>query len=413
MRALVVGMSLALAGCTLWAGSVSPAQAVLRDLRAKGASDSFYFAWTHVWMSPWSSVGDRRHVVEKNGQVVSKPVDEVELRDGIAEAIGVAPKLYYSDLASLVGNLDSGCYYEVNRAAFSAAIRKAWKAYGGVCVFSWHMDHPCSIGGFQRSAYRHKCTEHKNVVKAILRDENWSGGCGRNHGKDGRLAVASPRAWFMKQLADVAAFFNTLVDENGVKIPVIVRYGHEMDGDWFWWGSGWCTAAEFAAFCRLEADVLRRLCGNDQILFAYTPDRTWKDLGCPDDGGRNFLTWYPGDGYVDIVGFDDYSIGKGKTDEQAKANFAETLRKLRIVSEYADARGKAAALTECGCVGTRDDVYDSIFRLMTADGVKAAFADTWGGKFTMPEDNPRIVEGLKAFVRKSRVLTESYPIKSK
>lgn len=117
MRALVVGMSLALAGCTLWAGSVSPAQAVLRDLRAKGASDSFYFAWTHVWMSPWSSVGDRRHVVEKDGQVVSKPVDEVELRDGIAEAIGVAPKLYYSDLASLVGNLDSGCYYEVNRAA--------------------------------------------------------------------------------------------------------------------------------------------------------------------------------------------------------------------------------------------------------------------------------------------------------
>ena len=207
--------------------------------------------------------------------------------------------------------------------------------------------------------------------------------------------------------------FNTLVDENGVKIPVIVRYGHEMDGDWFWWGSGWCTAAEFAAFCRLEADVLRRLCGNDQILFAYTPDRTWKDLGCPDDGGRNFLTWYPGDGYVDIVGFDDYSIGKGKTDEQAKANFAETLRKLRIVSEYADARGKAAALTECGCAGTRDDVYDSIFRLMTADGVKAAFVDTWGGKFTMPEDNPRIVEGLKAFVRKSRVLTESYPIKSK
>ena len=412
---LVIGLGLCLAMGGLHVRAESAAQGVLQDLRAKAASDSFYFAWTHVWMTPWPAKGDQRHVIETDGKVLPKPIDEIELKEDIAEKIGVAPKLYYSDLAGIAGTWHSDRYYEVNRAGFGAVIRKAWKDYRGVCVFSWHMDHPCTTNGFRQCAYRYKCAEHTNVVKAILRDEQWPEGCGRGqiYGTAQRAPTASPRAWFMKQLTDIAAFFNTLVDERGEKIPVIVRYGHEMDGGWFWWGKGWCSADEFAEISRLEADTLRRLCGTDQILFAYTPDRCWKDLGQPGDGGGNFLSWYPGDAYVDIVGFDDYSIGKGRTDQQAKANFDETLRKLRLVSDYASAHGKVAALTECGCEGARDDIYDSIFRLMTASGVKVAFLDTWGGKYTMPPENPRIVEGLKAFVKKPQVLTEPYPIRKK
>ena len=60
---------------------------------------------------------------------------------------------------------------------------------------------------------------------------------------------------------DVADFFNGLVDEKtGKKIPVILRYPHEMDGNWFWWGRGWSTAEEFRRFCRMEADYLREKC---------------------------------------------------------------------------------------------------------------------------------------------------------
>ena len=395
---------------TVGTATRSPARTVLDDLKAKAVSDSFYYAWTHVWMTPWPMYGDMRHVIEKDGRVLPKPTDEVVLKEEIAEKIGVAPKLYYSDLAGIAGTWHSDRYYTVNRAAFAAVIRKAWKAYRGVCVFSWHMDHPCTTNGFRACSYRYKCAEHKNVVGAILKDEKWPCGCGQISGSATRRPTESPRVWFMRQLEDIAAFFNTLVDEDGRKIPVIVRYAHEMDGGWFWWGKGWCSADEFAEISRLEADTLRRLCGNDQILFAYTPDRHWKDLGRMGDGGGNFLSWYPGDAYVDIVGFDDYSIGKGGNDASAKKNFDETVRKLRLVSAYAKSRGKVAAITECGCENARDDIYDCIFRLMTADGVQAAFVDTWSGKYTLPPENPRIVDGLKAFVAKPQVLTVPYPI---
>lgn len=391
--------------CVGSAGAASNAQMVMDDLKAKAASDSFYLAWTYVWVAPWPYLGDMRHVVEKDGRFLPKPLDEIELRDGIAEGLGVAPKLYYSDLSTVAGTWHFDQYYTVNRAGHGAVIRKAWKDYRGVCVFSWHMDHPCATNGFKESSYRYKCAEHRNVVRAILRDEQWPCGRGQICGAGERSPSLSPRTWFMNQLKDVAAFFNTLVDEEGRKIPVIVRYGHEMDGDWFWWGRGHCTTDEFVEICRLEADTLRRLCGPDQILFAYTPDRTWKNLGNPGDGGDNFLSWYPGDAYVDILGFDDYSIGKGNDDVAARRHFDETVRKLRLVSDYAGAHGKVAAVTECGCQGSRDDFYDCIFRVMTAEGVRAAFIDVWCGM--------SVSEELKAFVRKPQVLAEPYPIKKK
>lgn len=411
MRKLMMGsfaltIAVALAGCNFFEGK-TPAQTALDDLKAIAASPNFEFAWTHVWMSPWPMYGDETNMIDVKGKPQPKPLGDTVLKNHIAEAIGVGPRIYYSDLAGIAGSWHSDRYYEVNRASFAAVIRKAWKDHRGICVFSWHMDHPCTTNGFRQCAYRYKCAEHKNVIKAILDDEKWPCGTGQIDGKGHRAPYASPRAWFMKELEDVAAFFNTLVDEDGNKIPVIVRFGHEQDGGWFWWGKGWCSPAEFVAISRLEVETLRRLCGEGQILFAYTPDRCWSQLGKEGDGGSNFLSWYPGDAYTDIVGFDDYSIGKGKTDADADRNFNETLRKLRLVSAFADERGKVAAITECGCEGARDDFYDRFFRLATAEGVKVAFADTWGGKYTMP-DNPKIVEGLKSMVRKPQVLTVPY-----
>jgi len=66
-----------------------------------------------------------------------------------------------------------------------------------------------------------------------------------------------------------------------------------MDGTWFWWGKDSCTQGEFIRWCRLTADTLRSKGADGQVLFAYTPDRTWRELGSPGDGGSNYLSWYP------------------------------------------------------------------------------------------------------------------------
>ena len=139
------------------------------------------------------------------------------------------------------------------------------------------------------------------------------------------------------QLKQQRDHLHELVDEKtGKKIPVILRYPHEMDGDWFWWGRGWCTTEEFRRFCRMEADYLRAKCPG-QILFAYTPDRTWKKFGKEGDTNNTFLAYYPGDRYVDILGIDDYSIGHGD-DTKAEAALAETVRKLRLMTSFAKER---------------------------------------------------------------------------
>ena len=129
-------------------------------------------------------------------------------------------------------------------------------------------------------------------------------------------------------------------------------------------------------------------------------------MGAEGDGGHNFLSWYAGDAYTDIIGFDDYSIGKGETDEKADANFNETLRKLRLVSAYADAHGKVMGITETGCKDARSDFWARLLRLATAEGVNCAFVDTWGGPWTFP-DSPEGVEDQRRFVSSPAVMTIS------
>ena len=154
----------------------------------------------------------------------------------------------------------------------------------------------------------------------------------------------------------------------------------------------------------MTADYLREKCGRDYLLFAYTPDRTWKEMGAEGDGGHNFLSWYPGDAYVDVLGFDDYSIGKGNTAAKAEENFNETLRKLRLVSVFAREHGKVCGITETGCKDANDDFWTRLLRLATAEGVACAFVNTWGGPWTLPA-NEAGIQDQRRFIDSGSVLT--------
>lgn len=364
------------------------ARDVFARLQKLAHSKQFMWAWTEQWTT-WGSLehGEWPHFQTRIGELTDR-----------------APLMSYYDLATLTGTRMPEDSNLAHARVVAETIRTHWRACRGIPVFSWHMDHPCTTNGFSQAWYRYKCKEHRNVIKDILDGTKYP--CGRymQWERTVRPGYDSPRAWYFARMDEVVAFFNRLIDDDGNKIPVILRYEHEMDGCWFWWGDTWCTPAEFVAFSRLTADYLRAKCGKDQILFAYTPDRTWKELGKEGDGGHNFLSWYAGDAYTDIIGFDDYSIGKGETDAKADENFNETLRKLRLVSAFADAHGKVMGITETGCKDARTDFWARLLKLATADGVNCAFVDTWGGPWTMPES----VEGVldqKRFYKNPAVLT--------
>ena len=357
---------------------------VLSDLRKVADSPNYYWAWTYEWLNHAGVAGDMRNVVEKNGAFTPKPLSEIKLVCDIQKRTGGRTAvLNYADLASLVGTWHPERYYKVNRAGMTAAARKQWSEFRGVMVFNWHMDHPYCTNGFKKASYRFKGEgEDRNIVRQILDGTGRPCGIGCMTGVTERRPFANPREWYLDSLNDIADFFNGLVDEaTGEKIPVVLRYPHEMDGDWFWWGRTWCTVDEFRRLCRMEADFLRAKCPG-QIIFAYTPDRTWSEFGNEGDEGNTFLAYYPGDKYVDVIGLDDYSIGNGADPEKA---LAETVRKLRLMTAFAERHGKIVAISESGGKERRDDFWTFLHRAATADGVKCAFVNTWWGKYgTMP-----------------------------
>lgn len=150
---------------------------------------------------------------------------------------------------------------------------------------------------------------------------------------------------FRQRLADTAAFLRGAVDDEGLPIPVIYRPFHEHSGSWFWWGAGSTTEEEFTALWRFTVQYLRDEAGLRNLLYAYSPNGHFTDAA-------GYLDRYPGDAWVDVLGFDVYhdrpQAGDGSW-------FEATAGDARIVTALAEARGKVAALTETGLRWNAED----------------------------------------------------------
>jgi hypothetical protein len=82
--------------------------------------------------------------------------------------------------------------------------------------------------------------------------------------------------------------------------PVIVSFGHEMNGDWYSWAAGHTSPATFVAAWRHVVDVFRA---------AGTPNVTWLwtvNVFRSQAGVSSPRAWWPGDAYVTWVGLDGY-----------------------------------------------------------------------------------------------------------
>ena len=140
-------------------------------------------------------------------------------------------------------------------------------------------------------------------------------------------------------LDTVATAANNSVRGDGSKIPIIFRPLHENTGDWFWWGKSHMSADDFKALWQYVHDYLTETKGVDNLLFAYSPNY-------PLDGSKeNYLATYPGDKYVDIMGYDAYQSDNDQPDADW---MQDTVRDLVMVNQLAAEHGKVSALTEFG-----------------------------------------------------------------
>ncbi|MEF2968439.1 glycosyl hydrolase [Paenibacillus sp. M1] len=239
-----------------------------------------------------------------------------EPRSETYAAVGDYPAMFGWDTLSLEGYEKPGNLSytrEQNRDNLVASMKAAYKA-GGVLALSSHMPNFVTGGDFYDTS--------GNVVSHILPG-------GDKHEEYNE---------FLDMVADFALH---LKDDKGKPIPVIFRPFHEQSGGWFWWGAPYTTKEQYIEIYRYTVEYLRDGKGVHNFLYAFSPGSPFNGLE------ETYLKTYPGDDYVDILGFDTYYDGANQ------GWFDAVIADAKLVSRIADARGKVAAFTEFGYSGVK------------------------------------------------------------
>ncbi|AWM14791.1 beta-mannosidase [Flavobacterium sediminis] len=197
-------------------------------------------------------------------------------------------------------------------------ITDAKQAYdnGMFVTFSWHMREPYEGQEF----YTSEMTDFQkyNALISLLPG-------GTNH------------EYYKTKLDKIATVLTNMKGTDNKQIPVILRLFHEFDGGWFWWGSQWCTAAQYQQLWQFTVEYLRDTKSVHNILYAFSPDNSYNTES-------QYLSRYPGDTYVDILAMDNY----GDFNNQGTSGATTANNKLKMLSDLAIAKKKIAALSETG-----------------------------------------------------------------
>lgn len=237
-------------------------------------------------------------------------------RSDVRDVAGSYPAVFGWD----VGNLERGDDANLDNVNFENMRRWIVEAYerGAVNTIGWHMNNPVT---------GQNSWDTTRAVFTILPG-------GEHH--------ETYRRW-LDTFADFASSLVAHADDDSTLVPIIFRPYHEMTGSWFWWGKDHTTPEEYKQLWRFTVDYLRDERGVHNLLYAYSTDTFRSE--------EQYLEHYPGDDYVDLLGFDDY--GALRQDD----GVAVLGERLKMVVELAEARGKIPALTETGSETIPDPNY--------------------------------------------------------
>lgn len=233
-------------------------------------------------------------------------------RSDVKEVTGDYPAVYGWELGHLeldhTTNLDSVPFHKMK-----VFIKQGYRR-GGIITISWHLTNPLT----GKSAW----DAAPGTVTSILPG-------GEKH------------ELFKGWLDKLAAFMQDLKGSKGEFIPVVFRPWHELNGSWFWWGKNHCTPDEFKKLWQFTVSYLRDEKKLRHLLYAYNTDRFASK--------EEYLERYPGDEWVDVIGFDIYQ--RGNNNEAFIKDFSNM---LTMLSAIAAEKNKIPALTEFG-YGTLPD----------------------------------------------------------
>lgn len=226
-----------------------------------------------------------------------------------------------------IGGLDIGDEANLDRVNFDEMKQWIKDVYqrGGINTISWHMFSP--VNG-------------KN---------SWSGGDTVRH-----LLPGGEYHEKFKTYLDTYVEFNkqlvvTNTDGEQVHIPIIFRPWHEHNGDWFWWSKGHTPEEDYKTLWRFTVEYLRDVNQQHNLIYAFSPDRSRMNL---DNFRSDYLWGYPGDEYIDIIGFDNYhDLHHSENADELAQKLQNLTFSLEQVALIAKEKNKLAALSEGGSDG--------------------------------------------------------------
>jgi len=216
---------------------------------------------------------------------------------------------------------------------------------GGVVTMCWHTDNPFN----GETAWVDTTKAVVNTVKELL-----PGGKAHEVYKNK-----------LKQIAEMAKMTK---GADGKLVPIIFRPFHEMEGGWFWWGRPYRTSDEFKTLWRFTVEFLRDSLQVHNFLYAFSTD-------CKFTTREQYLIDYPGDKYVDVLGMDDYWDFR----PDGANNPLLAGKKIKIVSDLAQEKGKLAAMTETGLESITDSTWftKKLMPVLRYKDAKLAYVMLW------------------------------------
>ena len=134
--------------------------------------------------------------------------------------------------------------------------------------------------------------------------------------------------------------------------PVILSFGHEMNGTWYPWGAGHVSPAVFVAAWRHVVQVFRQEHASNAV-WAWT-------VNSVNAASAALRQWWPGASWVSMVGIDGYYY---RASDTFSSVFGRTIAQIRTFS------GAPVLITETA-VGSTPDRAQQITALIA--GVRAA-----------------------------------------
>ncbi|MEN6618828.1 MAG: glycosyl hydrolase [Rikenellaceae bacterium] len=266
-------------------------------------------------------------------------------RSDIKDVCGDYPAVLGCDL----GGIERGDTHDLDSVHFET-MREAIIAQhemGGVTAISWHSRNPVTGG------------------------DSWD--CSRDTVMRALLPGHSYHETYMQWLTRAATFLKTLTDKDGMQIPVIFRPYHEHTGHWFWWGKPDSSPEDYIQLWRMTHDYLTKE-GLSNLIWAYSPNLGVDSIG--------YMVNYPGDEYVDLLGYDAYQFGGSEGGDQYVSDLK---RDLKMIARIGEKHNKLIALTETGLETLPDPRWWTNRLLEAVKELNVCYILVWRNAHDRPE----------------------------